>query len=87
MKALVPSRESCRRDEDGGKARNRVVEQRQCIIKLLEYAYGGFDPKVTGELWLLKEALLDAERLEEAIVVEIDVMRRVGVVCRDLEII
>lgn len=49
MKALAPSRESCRRH--GWAARHRVVEQRQCIVKLLEYAYGEVDPEVTGELW------------------------------------
>jgi len=87
LKALVPSRESCRKIENGSEARNQVVEQRQCIIKLLEYAYGGLDPEVTGELWLLKEALLDAGRTEEAMVVEKDVMRRVEVVCRDLAIV
>ena len=66
---------------------NDVIEKRRRIVALHEYAYGEFDPEVTGELWLLEEALVDAGRVQEAKDVENDVMRRLDWICSQLSIL
>ena len=85
MKALIPSRET---GKAGGPVMQAgIIEQRRRIVALFEYAYGEDDPEVTGELWLLKDALIAANRLEEAQAVEGTVIKRLDEICRRLAIL
>ena len=53
-----------------------TVERNRAIVALREYAHAETDPRVVREMWLLKDALIEAGVYEEANAVDVMVYRR-----------
>lgn len=60
------------------------VERVRAIVTFREYAEGKMDPQVIRDLWLLREVLLGAGKIEEAQSVEQEVYHRMGKYVEDI---